>query len=76
MFFIFNNDFAYLDGTDEESIFSGKVGKYNWSLDKRSGELVISGSGNMVDWLSILRRFARVDFCLEQRLLRKRILIR
>ncbi len=46
------NTISYLDATDAESIVGGKVGKITWSLDKRTGELIISGDGKIVDFTS------------------------
>ena len=48
-----SNDVVYLDGTDEESIISGKVGNINWNIDKRTGELIILCNGKMVDFTSL-----------------------
>ena len=41
------------DASDEESIFSGKVGKYSWKFDKRTGVLELIGSGDMIDFTSV-----------------------
>ena len=45
-----NNPIVLTDGTDQESIVGGKMGKFNWKLDKRTGELAITGSGDMMDF--------------------------
>ncbi len=44
-----NNNQPYIltDGGDEENIFSGKVGKINWTIDKRIGILELDGSGEL-----------------------------
>ncbi len=44
--------FVLKDGTDEESIVGGKVGEITWSLDKRTGHLMFTGNGNMIDFNS------------------------
>lgn len=45
--------YSVLDGTDEENIISDKIRKYNWSVDKRTGVLSISGSGDLIDFVGI-----------------------
>lgn len=49
-----NNKRPYVEtnGTDKSSIYSGKVGKYKWSLDKRTGVLKLTGSGKLVDFIN------------------------
>lgn len=49
-----NNKRPYVEtnGTDKTSIYSGKVGKYKWSLDKRTGVLKLTGSGKLVDFIN------------------------
>ena len=44
------NPYVLNDGSDEVSLFSGKIGKINWKLDKRSGLLELSGNGDIVDF--------------------------
>ena len=44
------NTYVYLDDNDENSIFSGRVGKYTWCLDKRNGILKLTGSGELIDF--------------------------
>ena len=44
---------VYLDGTPEETVVSGKVGRYRWTLDKKAGHLELSGSGAIIDFLVI-----------------------
>ena len=42
-----NIPYALLDGTEEENTFSGFAGRLEWTLDKLTGVLTITGSGIM-----------------------------
>ncbi len=44
---------VHLDGSDEENIFGGKVGKFDWQLDKRTGLLEITGAGKLIDFKNL-----------------------
>ncbi len=45
--------FAYIDGTEEEMIVGGEIGKFIWTLDKRTGVLELIGSGKMIDFSTV-----------------------
>lgn len=48
------NKYPYVEtnGTDKSSIYKGKVGKFKWTLDKRTGVLKLTGSGKLVDFIN------------------------
>ncbi len=47
------NEFAVCDGHDTPEILGGQCGdNLTWTFDESTGELVISGTGVMTDWLS------------------------
>ena len=46
----YDRSFVLMDGTDEESIFSGTVGKFTWKTDIRTGVLEINGDGFLPDF--------------------------
>ena len=45
--------YVVTDGTDAECIVSGEVGIYKWSIDKRTGEMKLEGSGKMPDFTAL-----------------------
>ena len=48
-YFIDNNiKYVNIDGTPDENTVSGKIGKFQWSLDKLTGVLKIDGEGQMI----------------------------
>ncbi len=42
--------YVYIDGNDQESIINGSVGKFDWTLDKRTGVLKLKGNGEIIDF--------------------------
>ena len=60
------NEVVYIDAPDEESIFSGKIGKNNWSIDKRIGELLITGNGPIIDFTSITPPWDEYSQCITK----------
>ena len=51
--------YIYMDGIDKENVFSGKYNGYNWSLDKATGVLEFTGSGQSSDFSSANASWAK-----------------
>lgn len=47
-----NVPYIYIDATSNDDIVSGKITRYNWTLNKRTGVLELSGSGAIEDFTS------------------------